>query len=212
MYSLSSFQNLYHQQNATGALTREKHIPLDMQCKGSKTISKYIGATILTDQQSLEKLMTVECSKVKRWALYFQQVTLTIKHVQCKNNILADWLSRSLDDTDHFNNEAATTIPLSNTVETYNQNMKSVVHYIFHNNVSKPFRSPMTADIINNLKYYWLPIFQNPRAILTTKGSIFVAKTFVDFIHDETRAAVVRTLPYYPHGNAINETCHRMIN
>lgn len=72
---------------------------------------KINGATILTDHQSLKWLMDAKAGKVRRWALYLQQFPLCIKHIKGTNNVIADWLSRSLPEEDPFNDEEEVRLP-----------------------------------------------------------------------------------------------------
>lgn len=70
------------------------------------------GATILTDHKSLEWIASATSGKVRRWALYLQQFDLQIQHISGEVNHVADWLSRSQDEDDPFNDDEALTVPL----------------------------------------------------------------------------------------------------
>ena len=38
--------------------------------------------------------------KVQRWALYIQQFDVKVVHIEGRHNMLADWMSHSVGDTD----------------------------------------------------------------------------------------------------------------
>jgi len=55
---------------------------------------------VLTDHESLRWMENAKSGKVQRWALFLQQFNLKIMHIGGQLNVIADWLSRSLDDGD----------------------------------------------------------------------------------------------------------------
>lgn len=324
---------------------------------------KIKGATVFTDHQSLQWLLNAKTGRVRRWSLYIQQFQLCIRHISGKQNVLADWLSRSVPDEDPFGDEKEIAIPdfggtaeeSAESVESSLMKDESVVPYlpsymeikkatkreedanieleqtyvgsdgIRYNvksnkmyiptelrvafiywlhaskygghaginrtvkrlgrwvwwpsmkksvtefiegcltckrnrvverpvslkgilskpeplemisidcvgprmwwntkryyiciidhasrfvNLSSRDHAPTSKDIIDMLKERWLPIFQMPYSILTDRGTEFVSKEFVDFVNGEMGCALVRTSPYYPQGNSVNEVAHRTI-
>lgn len=77
--------------------------------------------------------------------------------------------------------------------------------------LAKSADGPTARAAIQFLKECWLPVFQAPEAILVDRGSSFTSAEFRKFITTKVGAYVVYTSPYYPQGNAINESCHRAI-
>jgi transposase InsO family protein len=79
--------------------------------------------------------------------------------------------------------------------------------------MAKPSRDPPTTRfVIRILKSYWVPVFQAPTAVLTDRGSQFIAKEFRAFITEELAAILVYMSPYYPQGNAVNEASHKALD
>lgn len=68
-------------------------------------------AYVLTDHQSLTWMTQASSGKVQRWSLYLQQFDLQIRHIAGEANCLADWLSRSVPDTDEFQDVDAIEVP-----------------------------------------------------------------------------------------------------
>ena len=60
---------------------------------------------VLTDSKNLEWMCNSTKGKVRRWSLYLQQFDLEIKHISGQENGLADWLSRSVDESDDLFND-----------------------------------------------------------------------------------------------------------
>ena len=52
---------------------------------------------VVTDHESLRWMQSSTSGKVQRWSLYMQQFDLRIVHLSGKMNVIADWLSRSID-------------------------------------------------------------------------------------------------------------------
>ena len=52
---------------------------------------------VVTDHESLRWMESSTCGKIQRWSLYMQQFDLRIVHLFGKMNVIADWLSRSID-------------------------------------------------------------------------------------------------------------------
>ena len=61
--------------------------------RGRKTI-------VLTDHESLQWLEKSTNGKVLRWSLFLAQFPLVIHHIDGELNVIADWLSRTVDDGD----------------------------------------------------------------------------------------------------------------
>ena len=77
--------------------------------------------------------------------------------------------------------------------------------------MAKVCPGPTTNEAISFLTSNWMSVFQAPEAILVDRGASFISTEFRSFITNEIGAYVVYTSPYYPQGNAINESCHRAI-
>ena len=52
---------------------------------------------VVTDHESLRWMQSSSSGKVQRWSLYMQQFDLHVVHLSGKMNVIADWLSRSID-------------------------------------------------------------------------------------------------------------------
>lgn len=319
------------------------------------------GALVMTDHQSLTWLENASRGKVRRWALYLQQFNLKIVHINGVDNVLADWLSRSVEEGDEFNDDEEIVAPqyvaleknpgetrtylrqndltvpavptmkelkklnadlgdeeipstyvgnegIRYSVKTHkpyipenareqfiywmhasrfgghagiNRTVKRLAKWVWwpnmHNDVAKyikgclicvrsrpvipvvsvksvlskayPFElisldcvgprmwwnknvyylviidhasryvyaratsnPPTSAWIIEVFRDSWLMLFQSPVALLTDRGSEFLSYEFKDFLARDVGCVVVKTSPYYPQGNAINESCHRALN
>ena len=66
-------------------------------------------------------------------------------------------------------------------------------------------------DAVRSLEAYNC-IFGSPQAVLHDNGSEYVAEEFQQFVRGKLRARTVRTSPYYPQGNGINESSHQSVN
>ena len=66
---------------------------------------------VLTDHQALKWMGQATSGKVQRWSLYLQQFDITVHHIPGNTNVVADWLSRSAEDGDDFNDENVVAIP-----------------------------------------------------------------------------------------------------
>eukprot|EP01071_Lankesteria_metandrocarpae_P012034 Lankesteria_metandrocarpae@DN5486_c0_g2_i3.p1 len=62
-----------------------------MYIRGMKTL-------VLTDHASLQWIDSSSVGKIRRWALYLEQFDLEVKCIPGKDNVVADWLSRSVGD------------------------------------------------------------------------------------------------------------------
>lgn len=72
--------------------------------------------------------------------------------------------------------------------------------------------NPTAEWTIKQIKNSWVSIFYAPQMILVDRGSIFTSHIFEEYVHRELGATIIRTSPYYPQGNGINEASHRAIN
>ena len=61
---------------------------------------KASSVLVVTDHESLRWMNSANSGKVQRWALYIQQFDVEIVHIEGRYNMIADWLSRSVDDAD----------------------------------------------------------------------------------------------------------------
>lgn len=75
--------------------------------------------------------------------------------------------------------------------------------------VGREADAPDSASAVKILKDIWVPVLGTPVVVLTDRGSSFTAKEFRQYVTDALGARLVFTSPYYPQGNAINESCHR---
>eukprot|EP00923_Selenidium_pygospionis_P060465 GHVN01106389.1.p1 GENE.GHVN01106389.1~~GHVN01106389.1.p1 ORF type:complete len:168 (+),score=23.81 GHVN01106389.1:444-947(+) len=57
----------------------------------------------------------------------------------------------------------------------------------------------------------WVGYFGAPRAVLCDRGPAFIDEGFRNFITQEIGAQLILTSSYYPQGNGINESSHRLI-
>eukprot|EP00915_Cephaloidophora_sp_WS-2016_P010335 GHVH01015026.1.p1 GENE.GHVH01015026.1~~GHVH01015026.1.p1 ORF type:complete len:232 (+),score=9.46 GHVH01015026.1:304-999(+) len=55
---------------------------------------------VFTDHESLRWMWNSDKGRIQRWSLFIQQFSLTMLYLPGKCNVIADWLSRSIDDTD----------------------------------------------------------------------------------------------------------------
>lgn len=76
----------------------------------------------------------------------------------------------------------------------------------------KKFDGPTAENAICFLSDSWITPFGYPSAILCDRGSAFTSARFRNFVNDDLCARLIYTSPYYPQGNSINESCHRVIN
>ena len=58
----------------------------------------------------------------------------------------------------------------------------------------------------------WCGIFGAPQAILHDNGTEFTAEEFRNYVMCRLRVRFIRTSPYYPQANAINESSHQSLN
>lgn len=70
---------------------------------------------VLTDHQSLQWMRTATSGKLLRWSLYLQQFDMEIRHLSGECIMIADWLSRSMDTPDPFNDADTVAIPILST-------------------------------------------------------------------------------------------------
>lgn len=78
--------------------------------------------------------------------------------------------------------------------------------------MARASKEPVTARfVIEMLKNQWLPAFHAPYAILTDRGSEYMAKEFREYALKQVGCALVKTSPYYPQGNAVNEASHKAL-
>lgn len=54
---------------------------------------------VFTDHQSLQWMKGSDKGRIQRWSLWLQQYSLTMLYVPGKFNVIADWLSRNIDET-----------------------------------------------------------------------------------------------------------------
>lgn len=79
--------------------------------------------------------------------------------------------------------------------------------------VARSSSKPLTTEkIVKIMRTTWISIFMAPLAILTDRGSSFISKKFRNYCFNELRTTLVHTSPYYPQGNAVNESPHRAID
>eukprot|EP00923_Selenidium_pygospionis_P060461 GHVN01106385.1.p1 GENE.GHVN01106385.1~~GHVN01106385.1.p1 ORF type:complete len:198 (+),score=29.08 GHVN01106385.1:444-1037(+) len=57
----------------------------------------------------------------------------------------------------------------------------------------------------------WVGYFGAPRAVLCDRGPAFIDEGFRNFITQEIGAQLILTSSYYPQGNGINESSHRLV-
>ena len=62
------------------------------------------------------------------------------------------------------------------------------------------------------LRDRWIPVFSAPNVVLADNGATFTSEVFRNFITQDLKSHLVYTSPYYPQGNAINESCHKSID
>ena len=60
---------------------------------------------VYTDHESLRWMAGSDKGRVQRWSLFLQQYSLTMLYLPGKLNIIADWLSRSVDNTEEAQHE-----------------------------------------------------------------------------------------------------------
>ena len=72
--------------------------------------------------------------------------------------------------------------------------------------------TPTAASVIRFMENKWLPQFGAPRAILTDRGTQYTAGAFTTWAVEEIQCSLIHTSPYYPQGNAINESSHRILH
>ena len=58
----------------------------------------------------------------------------------------------------------------------------------------------------------WVDVLGVPKIVLSDRGSEFVNRNFTKYITEELLSYHMKTTPYFPQGNAINETSHHVIN
>lgn len=78
--------------------------------------------------------------------------------------------------------------------------------------VCKATMRQTAKEVEDFMEQYWLPVFGTPTAILTDRGSCFTAEGFRRYVSGGLGANLIYTSPYYPQGNAINESSHRSLN
>lgn len=59
---------------------------------------KVARVIILTDHESLRWMDKAQSGKVQRWALFMQQFNFEVTHIDGETNVMADWMSRSIED------------------------------------------------------------------------------------------------------------------
>lgn len=65
--------------------------------------------------------------------------------------------------------------------------------------------------VVESLKLQWLPIFAAPKVVLCDNGSAFTSNLFRQYITSGLMSHLIYSSPYYPRGNSINESCHRVL-
>ncbi len=73
-----------------------------------ETLCKSTHTSIFTDHESLRWMWGSDRGRIQRWSLYIQQFSLTMFYLPGKCNVIADWLSRCIDDNDEANHELET--------------------------------------------------------------------------------------------------------
>jgi len=81
--------------------------------------------------------------------------------------------------------------------------------FMMTTSADNPFQ---TVSIIQAFKDFWVSPFSCPHAILSDRDSRFTSQEWRNFILNNVGATIVHTSPYYPQGNAVNESSHRSIN
>ena len=56
-----------------------------------------------------------------------------------------------------------------------------------------------------------MPVFGAPEVILSDRGSVFKDRRFADLVTKKLSAYHIFTSPYYPQGNALNESSHKAL-
>ena len=70
---------------------------------------------------------------------------------------------------------------------------------------------PTCASVQAFFESRWLSYFGCPRSILTDRGSQYVGKGFSEYVVQELGIPLIHTSPYYPQGNGVNESSHRLL-
>lgn len=72
-------------------------------------------------------------------------------------------------------------------------------------------REKSSAVAIEILRDRWIPVFGAPKVVLCDNDSVFTSNEFTKFITEDVKAHLVHSSPYYPEGNSINESSHRVL-
>lgn len=71
--------------------------------------------------------------------------------------------------------------------------------------------APTSERACQFLKDCWVAVLGYPSVVLSDQGSCFKSAYYNEFVTTKLGARVIHSSIYYPQGNAINETCHRLI-
>eukprot|EP00921_Rhytidocystis_pertsovi_P011475 GHVQ01018536.1.p1 GENE.GHVQ01018536.1~~GHVQ01018536.1.p1 ORF type:complete len:380 (-),score=29.14 GHVQ01018536.1:233-1372(-) len=71
-------------------------------------------------------------------------------------------------------------------------------------------KSPTAAFAVSCLHVCWLPVFGAPRAVLAGNQP-FREQEFVAYVRDQLMSHLVYSSPWFPQGNALNESCHLVL-
>lgn len=71
--------------------------------------------------------------------------------------------------------------------------------------------SPTSDDCIAFLGDYWVAYFGVPTVVLTDRGAYYRPGLFRAFVQNVLGSKLISTSPYYPQGNGINESSHRLL-
>lgn len=77
--------------------------------------------------------------------------------------------------------------------------------------VTAPTTQPTTSIAVDMIRDKWFAVFSAPKVLLSDNQSIFTSSTFRTFVSQDLMAHLVFSSPYYPAGNAINESSHRAL-
>lgn len=79
--------------------TREKEMyAIKWSLEKFRDYAKGIKTYVLSDHESLQWMVDTTVGKVQRWFLFIQQFHVEIHHLAGKDNLAADWLSRSVPE------------------------------------------------------------------------------------------------------------------
>lgn len=165
---------------------------------------------VITDHESLRWMENATEGKVQRWSLYLQQFMMTLLHIQGEFNVVADWLSRSVDDDeDHDEIIDAISTPLF-VLDADHRHASSVSSTSAK---SLSVRSPYVPTVLDfQICYDSIPVNEKRMLYLAPDGMYYHVRTNKLYIPMTLRDCLLHWFHVSKFGGhcGVNKTARRM--